>query len=306
MHKVLLACLLLVVAAPAAPLAADNLLQNPGFANGLTGWTVESYSSGTWDSFNHSGGMSGSVLLASNLIPGNAPNASIGQCVPVQAGHSYAFGGSVFVPSGVAPGAVVSEYLDARFYTGPGCSGTMTDQIVRIVAPPLRDTWGDVQGNAAAPVGSVSARLYLGGVAYEDDAATESIQIYVDDGYFFSDQTCAETESHLCLAGNRFRVWGAWAVPTQDREGYMRSVGITPDSGLFWFFAPNNLEVFVKVLNACSDPYNHYWVFASGLTNVQTSLNVEDTVQGGTNNYYNPQGTPFPPIQDTSAFATCP
>jgi hypothetical protein len=305
MRKALLFCLLLTIA-PAWQLAAQNLLQNPGFANSLTGWTVESYSSGAWDSFNHGGGVSGSALLTSNLIPGNAPNAAIGQCVAVQAGHDYVFGGSIFVPSGVDPAAEVSQDLDARFFSGPGCSGTMTDQIVRIVAPPLRDAWGDVQGNATAPAGSVSAKLYLGGVAYQGAAGSESIQVYVDDAYFLPDQTCAETDSHLCLAGDRFRVWGAWAVPTQDREGYMHSVPITPDSGLFWFFAPNNLEVFVKVLNACTDPYNHYWVFASGLTNVQAALNVEDTVRGGVQTYYNPQGTAFPPIQDTSAFATCP
>jgi len=78
------------------------------------------------------------------------------------------------------------------------------------------------------------------------------------------------------------------------------------DSGLFWFFAPDNLEVFAKVLNACVDPFQHYWVFASGLTNVGVRLHVDDTASGQTRLYENTAGTAFPPIQDTSAFATCP
>ena len=62
----------------------------------------------------------------------------------------------------------------------------------------------------------------------------------------------------------------------------------------------------VKVLNGCG-VNNHYWVFAGGLTNVRVVLTVEDTVAHVTHtNYVNPQGTAYAPIQDTSAFATCP
>ena len=33
---------------------------------------------------------------------------------------------------------------------------------------------------------------------------------------------------------------------------------------------------------------------------------LSDTQTGGVKTYVNPQGTPFQPIQDTPAFATCP
>lgn len=48
------------------------------------------------------------------------------------------------------------------------------------------------------------------------------------------------------------------------------------------------------------------WVFAGGLTNVKVDLTITDMANGASKVYHNPQGTAFQPIQDTSAFATCP
>jgi hypothetical protein len=41
-------------------------------------------------------------------------------------------------------------------------------------------------------------------------------------------------------------------------------------------------------------------------TDVNVILTVTDTQTGAIQTYTNPQGTPFQPIQDTNAFATCP
>ncbi|HXM78695.1 MAG TPA: hypothetical protein VOA00_05615, partial [Thermoanaerobaculia bacterium] len=65
------------------------------------------------------------------------------------------------------------------------------------------------------------------------------------------------------------------------------------------------VEVVVKVLNGCG-VNSRYWTFAGGLTDVNVILTVTDTQTGVVQTYVNPQGTPFEPIQDTSAFATCP
>jgi len=74
---------------------------------------------------------------------------------------------------------------------------------------------------------------------------------------------------------------------------------------MFWFFTSNNIEVIVKVLNACS--FNQrYWVFAGGLTNVAATMRVTDTRSGIVRTYLSRQGTAFQPVQDTGAFATCP
>ena len=47
------------------------------------------------------------------------------------------------------------------------------------------------------------------------------------------------------------------------------------------------------------------WVFAAGLTDVEVSLTITDQQTGSTRTYSNAQGTPFAPIQDTAALATC-
>jgi len=67
-------------------------------------------------------------------------------------------------------------------------------------------------------------------------------------------------------------------------------------------------------LNGC-DFNSRHWTFAGGLTDVNVILMVTDTQTGAVKSHVNPQaasftdtrtGTPFEPIQDTNAFATCP
>jgi hypothetical protein len=94
-----------------------------------------------------------------------------------------------------------------------------------------------------------------------------------------------------------------WA--TRDgRSGPGRAVALTGDTGYFTFFDAANVEVLVKVLNGCG-LNSRYWTFAGGLTDVNVILTVTDTQTGSVQTYTNPQGTPFQPIQDTNAFATC-
>ena len=104
----------------------------------------------------------------------------------------------------------------------------------------------------------------------------------------------------LCFAGDRFRVEARWQ--TRDGAGNATVVRLSPDSGYLWFFAAANAEAVFKIIDACS--FNgSFWFYAGGLTDVQTSITVTDTVTGRTKTYTNPQGTPFKPIQDTSAFS---
>ncbi|HEX6177588.1 MAG TPA: hypothetical protein VF057_04465, partial [Thermoanaerobaculia bacterium] len=115
---------------------------------------------------------------------------------------------------------------------------------------------------------------------------------------------CISSDTALCVSGGRFRVEANWR--TNDSAGTGKAVKLTEDSGYFWFFDRNNVELITKVLNACVDPFNHHWVFAAGLTNVEVELVVTDTLTGAVKRYENPRGTAYQPIQDTSAFASCP
>ena len=61
------------------------------------------------------------------------------------------------------------------------------------------------------------------------------------------------------------------------------------------------------MLDACAlEGVNSFGVFAGGLTNVEVDTTVTDTQTNQVKTYMNPLGTPFQPIQDTTAFATCP
>lgn len=116
--------------------------------------------------------------------------------------------------------------------------------------------------------------------------------------------SCSSSMTVLCLNHNRFRVTAAWRT-AGGASGNGQSVSLTSDTGYFWFFGAENVEVILKVLNGC--PVNQrYWVFASGLTDVNVEMTVIDTQTGTRRVYRNPQGTAFQPIQDTNAFATCP
>ena len=107
----------------------------------------------------------------------------------------------------------------------------------------------------------------------------------------------------LCFAGDRFKVEARWQTGN-GTSGNATVVRLSADSGYLWFFSASNAEAVFKILNACSIN-NAFWFYAGGLTDVQTVITVTDSLTGRVKTYTNPQGTPFKPIQDTSAFS-CP
>jgi PKD repeat protein len=119
---------------------------------------------------------------------------------------------------------------------------------------------------------------------------------------------CQSDDATMCLNRGRFAVSAIWIKP-DGTTGSGHAVGLTGDSGYFWFFDEANIELVVKVLDGCGIT-NSYWVFAAGLTNVSVQLYVTDTTRDNYNVYQvtNPQGVAFVPIQDTGAFlsAFCP
>jgi hypothetical protein len=141
----------------------------------------------------------------------------------------------------------------------------------------------------------IKARNASGDSAYsnETSATTEP-----------STSTCVTSPTAMCLNGGRFRVEAAYRT-AQGQSGQAHAVQLTDDSGYLWFFNSTNIEVVVKVLNACP-VNNRYWVFAGGLTDVEVQLIVTDTQTGVQARYTNPLKKPFQPIQDTSTLGVCP
>jgi hypothetical protein len=114
---------------------------------------------------------------------------------------------------------------------------------------------------------------------------------------------CGGDADTTCLQGGRFAVRITWKTP-DGGQGVGHPMQLTPDSAHFWFFRPENIEVVAKVLDGCALS-GRFWVFATGLTNVETHITVTDSLTHQSKTYTNPQGQAFLPIQDTGAFATC-
>lgn len=121
-----------------------------------------------------------------------------------------------------------------------------------------------------------------------------------DIGAFEVTTACVAGGGTLCLTQDRFRVTAAWQT-AQGATGSGQGVELTPQTGYFWFFDPSNVELTVKVIDACSLS-NRFWVFASGLTNVKVDLTVVDTRTGQSKVYANPLNRTFAPVLDTNAF----
>jgi photosystem II stability/assembly factor-like uncharacterized protein len=111
---------------------------------------------------------------------------------------------------------------------------------------------------------------------------------------------CVADASTLCLNSGRFKVRVAWQVPSNGSGGDASAVPLTSDTGYFWFFSANNIELVVKVVDG--RPVNgKFWVFYGALSNVEYFVTVTDTLTGVTRTYSNPNGQQSS-VADTLAF----
>jgi PKD repeat protein len=131
------------------------------------------------------------------------------------------------------------------------------------------------------------------GFCYDDETVQVTVQAAVQG-------SCVSDPTNLCLNNNRFGVKVEWETP-DGTTGVGHPVQITNDTGYFWFFEMTNVEVVVKALDGCG-VNGHFWVFSAGLTNVEATMTVTDTVTGEVQSYVNPQGAAYLPIQDTAAY----
>ena len=112
--------------------------------------------------------------------------------------------------------------------------------------------------------------------------------------------TCDATPTTLCLQFGRFSAHVEWKQSPLGPSFQAEAVPVTTDSGYFWFFGPENVELMVKVLDGTL-VNDHYWVFYGALSDVAYTLTVTDTLTGAKRAYENPQGT-LASVADTQAF----
>jgi ligand-binding sensor domain-containing protein len=113
-------------------------------------------------------------------------------------------------------------------------------------------------------------------------------------------ELCVPSPAAACLSSSgRFRVEVNWRAP-DGSTGAGQAVSAAADTGTFWFFTNNNVELVVKVVDG--RPFNNkFWVFYGALSNVEYTIKVTDTWTGLSKTYFNPQGQ-LASVADTSAF----
>lgn len=111
--------------------------------------------------------------------------------------------------------------------------------------------------------------------------------------------SCVAGPTRLCLQQGRFAVDVTWR-DFDNRTGVGQASPLSADTGSFWFFAPTNVELMVKVLDG-TGLNGKFWVFFAALSNVEYTVTVTDTATGAQRIYLNPKGR-LASVADTGAF----
>jgi hypothetical protein len=125
---------------------------------------------------------------------------------------------------------------------------------------------------------------------------------------------CVRDAMTACLLDDRFEVkvsmWNFATPPVLfpgQIQTYLGASSETDQSVSYYSFQEGNVEVFVKMVNACSNPsFESFWLFAAGATNAETEILVRDTTTGSTRRIHNPRAHLFETVANTQAFQACP
>lgn len=102
---------------------------------------------------------------------------------------------------------------------------------------------------------------------------------------------CTPSDTKACALNGRFQVEVDWATANSSGQAKVMSFSgqraESDQSSFWWFFDPENFEMGVKMVNACSFN-NSYWVFVSGLTNQSFNVKIKDLLNGNERHYSNP------------------
>ncbi|MBK5258889.1 MAG: trypsin-like peptidase domain-containing protein [Thermoanaerobaculia bacterium] len=103
------------------------------------------------------------------------------------------------------------------------------------------------------------------------------------------------------LMSDRFAIGVTYDAGSGVRP--MTAIRYAPGTALFWFTDPGNIEIIVKMIDACATPSANFWVYAGGTTDVGYTISVRDTKTDESKSYANPRGRPAQTITDSAAFA---
>jgi plastocyanin len=214
-------------------------------------------------------------------------------------------GGVPPAPTGLAAAAASTSEIDLSWHDVTGETGYRIER--------------KILGGAYAEIGTVGANV----TTFQDSGLAEatgySYRVRAENGSGRSPYSneavaatnatvapCVASSTVLCLNNGRFAVHVAYVSGAGSGDATTVPLPSAPDSGLFYFFSPSNIEMLIKVLNACTFSTPRYWVFYAATTNVQLVVTVTDSQTGKVKTYFNPLNNTAAPVQDVNAFATCP
>lgn len=233
---------------------------------------VDPADSSTWVYVSNGAGISG---LRLSVGAGGNPVLSVGWSDP-------AGGSSPIVAGGTGAGGAV---LFQATFSGIRALAPRTGAVLWTDSTPRGLHW-------ESPI-AVDGRLFL------TDEAGDLLAYGLA-----SPPACTADGATVCLAGGRFALRASWETG-DGVQGTAHAVQLTADTGYLWFFSPASVEAIVKVIDGCLVDAS-YWVFAGGLTDVHTVITLTDSRTGAARTYVNPAGTAFRPVEDTTAFPSCP
>ncbi len=254
----------------------------------------------------------GSMMLSSMAVEGNVEDSRVAALpgrflftgrTPVNEAELWSIpttGGAAtaLLPPGVALRAGSpswSAVADRLFFTA--CDADHGCELwVSVGTPETTRLFQDIRPGAAS---STPDQLLAVGnelVFTADDGlhGVEPWHVVLDGG-----DSCRAGHGALCLDGGRFLVRALWKAPIAT-VGDAGEVPLTPDTGAFWFFDPDNVELVVKAIDG-GGTNGHEWLFYGALSNVEYSLDVTDSLTGEARRYFNPAGR-FASAGDILAF----
>jgi hypothetical protein len=134
---------------------------------------------------------------------------------------------------------------------------------------------------------AASAGLAAGEPLATASPAAEAVELFSALAAPLQSGACSPDAETLCLLDGRFAVRVQWQ--TGRGSGVGRAIPGTDATGFFWFFAPGNLELAVKLIDGRALT-GKFWVFYGALTDVGYLLTVTDTATGATRSYRNSPG----------------
>jgi ELWxxDGT repeat protein len=204
----------------------------------------------------------GNLELVVKVLDGGASN-----------GHSWFFYGAL---SDVEYDVTVTDYDSGAQKTYHNPPGTLCGQ-------------ADTSAFPAAPPPAAEPDFVLLGASAMELPAPEA-----------GAGACVSSPEALCLLEDRFRVEARWKNQHDGTEGVATTVPRTGQTGSFWFFAPGNIELLVKILDG-RPAGGKFWFFYGALSDVEYTITVTDTAMGAVKTYHNPPGS-YCGRADTRAF----